>query len=141
MRSRAAISTSNTPSSSRSVRSHRHRITLCRHQGDTLTNTHTHKHTNTQTHKHTTSLASSISDLTAAISTVSGGVLLVAGLLRLGFLVENLISHPTMMGFTQGAATLIILSQLKGLLNIPISPTAKTIIDYMCVMCCVEVSV
>jgi SulP family sulfate permease len=68
--------------------------------------------------------------LAVTMTLISGGILLLLGLCRLGFLVENLISHPTMLGFTQGAATLIILSQMKGLLNITIAGSAKTLIDY-----------
>jgi SulP family sulfate permease len=68
--------------------------------------------------------------LAITLSLICGGILLVLGLMRLGFVIENLISHPTMLGFTQGAAILIILSQLKGLLNISIAGSAKTLVDY-----------
>lgn len=68
--------------------------------------------------------------LAITLSLICGGILLLLGLCRLGFVIENLISQPTMLGFTQGAAVLIILSQLKGLLNINIAGSAKTLIDY-----------
>lgn len=79
-------------------------------------------------------LASPSSDdyiaMAVTMSLICGGILLTLGICRLGFLIENLISQPTMLGFTQGAATLIILSQMKGLLNMDLSNSAKTLIDY-----------
>ncbi len=48
-----------------------------------------------------------------------GAVLIVAGLLRLGFLV-NFLSHPVISGFTSAAAITIGLSQVKDLLGVDI---------------------
>jgi SulP family sulfate permease len=48
-----------------------------------------------------------------------GAVLVVAGLLRLGFLV-NFLSHPVISGFTSAAAITIGLSQVKDLLGVDI---------------------
>jgi len=48
-----------------------------------------------------------------------GAVLLVAGVLRLGFLV-NFLSHPVISGFTSAAAITIGLSQVKDLLGVDI---------------------
>ncbi len=44
--------------------------------------------------------------------------MLAAGLFHFGFIVENLLSAPVLSGFTQGAAILIIMSQLKHVLGI-----------------------
>ena len=40
----------------------------------------------------------------------SGIVQLIAGLLKLGFIIENILPHSVISGFTSGAAVLIILS-------------------------------
>lgn len=48
-----------------------------------------------------------------------GGILLAAGVLRLGFLV-NFLSHPVISGFTSAAAITIALSQVKDLLGLSI---------------------
>lgn len=48
----------------------------------------------------------------------SGAILISMALLRMGALV-NFISHPVLMGFTAGAAILIIASQLPALLGLP----------------------
>lgn len=50
------------------------------------------------------------------LAVLSGGVLLLMGLLRLGALV-NLLGRPVLSGFTSGAAVLIILSQLPNLMG------------------------
>ncbi|NJD25765.1 MAG: SulP family inorganic anion transporter [Betaproteobacteria bacterium] len=55
--------------------------------------------------------------LAAALAHVSGLMILAAGVLRLGFLAQ-LLSRPVMSGFISGAAVLIVISQLKGLLGI-----------------------
>ena len=55
----------------------------------------------------------------AALAFMSGAMLVVAGLLRLGFLV-NFISHPVISGFSSGAALIIGVSQLKALLGIDV---------------------
>ena len=54
--------------------------------------------------------------LAAWLALISGGVLMLAGALRLGF-VANLMSHPVVAGFMTGAAILIVLGQFKTLLG------------------------
>jgi sulfate permease, SulP family len=57
---------------------------------------------------------------TAALLAVAvGAVLLAAGVLRLGFLV-NFLSHPVISGFTSAAAITIALSQIKDLIGVEI---------------------
>jgi len=51
------------------------------------------------------------------LAALSGAMLTVAGLLRLGFL-SSLLSHPVVTGFIMGSALLIAASQLKHLLGI-----------------------
>jgi len=58
---------------------------------------------------------------------ISGALLLVMGLARLGFLV-NFLSHPVISGFTSAAALVIGFSQLKHLLGIEI-PRSHLISD------------
>lgn len=48
----------------------------------------------------------------------TGVILIAAGIFQVGFIVENLLSAPVLSGFTQGAAVLIVLSQLKHVLGI-----------------------
>lgn len=55
--------------------------------------------------------------LAAALSLLSGFMLLACGLLRLGFL-SQLLSRPVISGFISGSAVLIIISQLKYLLGV-----------------------
>ncbi|MBI2278028.1 MAG: sulfate permease [Dechloromonas sp.] len=55
--------------------------------------------------------------LAAALSLLSGVMLLACGLLRLGFL-SQLLSRPVVSGFISGSAVLIIVSQLKYLLGV-----------------------
>ncbi|UCV16776.1 SulP family inorganic anion transporter [Quatrionicoccus australiensis] len=55
--------------------------------------------------------------LAAALSLLSGLMLLACGLLRLGFL-SQLLSRPVISGFISGSAVLIVISQLKYLLGI-----------------------
>ena len=58
------------------------------------------------------------------LALLSGVMLFVLGLLKLGFL-ANFLSHPVISGFISGAAILIILSQLPhllGLANMPSTP-------------------
>jgi len=50
------------------------------------------------------------------LALLSGGMLFVLGLLRLGFL-ANFLSHPVISGFISGAAILILFSQLPSLLG------------------------
>lgn len=75
-------------------------------------------------------LASSSADAYLAdallLAAMSGVILLGMALLRLGVLV-NFLSHPTLSGFTSGAALLIILSQLGSLLAITVQSTGSGI--------------
>jgi len=62
--------------------------------------------------------------LAILLALLSGVMLFIAGLLRLGFL-ANFLSHPVISGFITGAAVLIVLSQaphLLGLAELPRSP-------------------
>jgi SulP family sulfate permease len=56
--------------------------------------------------------------LAVLLALLGGGVLLLLGVLRMGF-VANLLSHPVISGFITGSALLIALGQLKPLLGIP----------------------
>jgi SulP family sulfate permease len=56
--------------------------------------------------------------LSMLLALIGGVVLLLLGLLRMGF-VANLLSHPVISGFVTGSAVLIALGQLKPLLAIP----------------------
>ena len=56
--------------------------------------------------------------LAAQLALLSGAVLLVCGLLRLGF-VANFFSRPVMSGFTIGSAVVIALGQVPALLGAP----------------------
>lgn len=51
---------------------------------------------------------------------LAGGIQIILGVFRLGFLI-NFLSHPVITGFTSAAAIIIALSQLKNLLGINIS--------------------
>ena len=67
--------------------------------------------------------------MAAQMALISGVVLVLCGLLRLGFL-SSFLSRPVMSGFTSGAALVIAASQLKVLLGGPltaINPTAAAI--------------
>ncbi|MCC5953865.1 MAG: sulfate permease [Acidimicrobiia bacterium] len=55
----------------------------------------------------------------ALLAVTVGGILLAAGVLRLGFLVDYL-SHPVISGFTSAAAITIGISQVKDLLGVQI---------------------
>ncbi len=55
--------------------------------------------------------------LSASLALISGVLLILFGVLRLGFL-SQLLSRPVMSGFISGAAILIIISQIKSLLGI-----------------------
>jgi SulP family sulfate permease len=57
--------------------------------------------------------------LAAALALMSGAVVLAFGLLRLGFL-SQLLSRPVVSGFISGSAALIVLSQCKFLLGVPV---------------------
>ncbi len=58
--------------------------------------------------------------LAATLSLFSGALIFASGLLRLGFL-SQLLSRPVVSGFVSGSAVLIVISQLKSLLGIPVS--------------------
>lgn len=67
--------------------------------------------------------------MAAQMALISGVVLVLCGVLRLGFL-SSFLSRPVMSGFTSGAALVIAASQLKVLLGGPltaINPTAAAI--------------
>ena len=55
--------------------------------------------------------------LAAALSLLSGAMVLACGLLRLGFL-SQLLSRPVISGFISGSAVLIVISQIKHLFGI-----------------------
>jgi SulP family sulfate permease len=57
--------------------------------------------------------------IAALLALTVGAILLLAGVLRLGFLV-NFLSHPVISGFTSAAAITIAASQLKDLLGVDI---------------------
>ncbi|MGY9050199.1 MAG: SulP family inorganic anion transporter, partial [Rhodobacterales bacterium] len=52
------------------------------------------------------------------LALLSGGILLIMGVFRLGFLV-NFLSHPVISGFITASGILIAASQLKNILGIP----------------------
>lgn len=56
------------------------------------------------------------------LSLMSGGILLALGLFRFGFII-HLISHPVIKSFIIASACLIVLSQFKAMLNIPLKTT------------------
>ena len=56
--------------------------------------------------------------LATLLALIGGVMLLLFGVLRMGF-VANLLSHPVISGFVTGSAVLIALGQLKPLLGIP----------------------
>lgn len=62
------------------------------------------------------------------LSCFSGIILFLAGLVNGGFIVENILSVPLLTGWIQGAAVLIILSQLSGFLQIHIPSTSNTLV-------------
>lgn len=66
------------------------------------------------------SLGVSYVEAAAALALISGGVLLLMGILRLGFLADFL-SHPVVTGFITGSALLIALGQIKVILGVPAS--------------------
>ncbi|MCU0267954.1 MAG: sulfate permease [Acidimicrobiales bacterium] len=65
--------------------------------------------------------------IAALLAVVVGAVLLLAGVLRLGFLV-NFLSHPVISGFTSAAALTIAVSQLKDLLGVK-TPRTEGVVD------------
>jgi SulP family sulfate permease len=66
--------------------------------------------------------------LSMLLALIGGVVLLLLGLLRMGF-VANLLSHPVVSGFVTGSAVLIALGQLKPLLGIP--ATGETALELL----------
>ncbi len=69
-------------------------------------------------------------ELATQMALISGVMLLVFGLLRLGFL-AHLLSHPVISGFISGSAILISIGQFKHLLGIQVSGNniISTLID------------
>jgi sulfate permease, SulP family len=65
-------------------------------------------------------VADSLSSATATLTVVVGAVLVLAGLLRLGF-VANFISQPVLIGFKAGIGMVIVLDQVPKLLGIHIT--------------------
>ena len=61
--------------------------------------------------------------LAAALSLLSGLLVLACGVLRLGFL-SQLLSRPVASGFISGSALLIVLSQCKHLFGVPVAGRA-----------------
>lgn len=60
-------------------------------------------------------------------SMIGGAILLLSGILRLGFLI-NFLSKPILSGFTSGAAILIIMTQIKYLFGVhPVSDVSPQI--------------
>lgn len=58
--------------------------------------------------------------LAAALSLLSGLIILIAGLLKLGFL-SQLLSRPVIAGFISGSAVLIVFSQLKQIFGLAVA--------------------
>lgn len=63
------------------------------------------------------------------VSAISGVLMIGGSLLHVGFILENLLSHPVLSGFTSGAAIIIMGSQLKHLFRISMS--GNTLIEYI----------
>ncbi|MFG1496318.1 solute carrier family 26 protein [Saccharospirillum sp. HFRX-1] len=61
-------------------------------------------------------------ELTILLSLLVGGVFLVMGIFRLGFL-TNFLSHPVISGFTSAAALIIAVSQIANLLGLSLPRT------------------
>lgn len=55
----------------------------------------------------------------ATLALLVGGILIIARLLRLGFL-ANLISKPVLVGFEAGVGVVILVGQLKSVLGVPV---------------------
>lgn len=72
----------------------------------------------------------SVQHLQAAIllALLSGGILLLMGVLRLGFL-ANFLSHPVISGFITASGIVIAVSQLKHILGVP--ATGDTLLDLL----------
>lgn len=64
-----------------------------------------------------------------ALALLTGGLLIIAGFLKAGF-VMNFVSRPVVSAYITGAALLIIFSQVKHILGVPVdSQTAFTIVS------------
>jgi SulP family sulfate permease len=63
-----------------------------------------------------------------ALALMTGGMLIVAGLLKAGFIM-NFVSRPVVSAYITGAALLIILSQTKHVLGVP--ETSRTAFDML----------
>ena len=63
-----------------------------------------------------------------ALALLTGGMLIIAGLLKAGF-VMNFVSRPVVSAYITGAALLIILSQTKHILGVP--ETSRTAFDML----------
>lgn len=63
------------------------------------------------------------------VSAISGVLMICGSLLHVGFILENILSHPVLSGFTSGAAIIIMGSQLKHLFRISMS--GNTLIEYI----------
>ncbi len=63
-----------------------------------------------------------------ALAILTGGMLIIAGLLKAGF-VMNFVSRPVVSAYITGAALLIILSQTKHILGVP--ETSRTAFDML----------
>ena len=72
--------------------------------------------------------AGSAAAIAATLALLVGGFLLLARLLRLGFL-ANFISLPVLVGFEAGVGVVIIVTQLKSVLGVHV--TGKTTIDIL----------
>lgn len=66
--------------------------------------------------------------LAILLALLSGGCLLLMGVLRMGFL-ANFLSHPVMSAFVSASALIILLGQLKGVTGVPLeSGTLQTLL-------------
>lgn len=65
------------------------------------------------------------------LSFLSGLILFLAGVINAGFIVENILSVPLLTGWIQGAAILIVLSQLSSLFAIKIPSTSNSLVSVL----------
>ncbi|GAM25244.1 hypothetical protein SAMD00019534_084190 [Acytostelium subglobosum LB1] len=66
----------------------------------------------------------------SCLALMTGLIMLVMGLFRVGFLIETLLSNPILLGFVQAGSVLIMLSQIKNFTAITIPANAANIIEY-----------
>ena len=71
--------------------------------------------------------------LAAALALLVGGILVVAGLLRAGWLAD-LLSVPVTTGFLAGISIHIIVGQLPGILGVPASPDSHLLLRFLDVL-------